>query len=96
MKKIGILSASDTELAPFLKHIQWIQIIEKAMLTFYVGHIEQMDIVAVYSGVCKVNAAIAVQLLIDIFHVHGIINGGTGGMDERVQIFDTVISDHLL
>lgn len=97
IKKLGILCASDTELTPFFKHILSMKTMKKAMLTFYAGYIGQMDIVAVYSGVCKVNAAIAAQLLIDIFHVDGIINGGTGGgMDESVQLFDTVISDKIV
>lgn len=39
------------------------------------------------------NAAIAVQILIDIFGVSLIINSGTaGGMDQKLEIFDTVIS----
>ncbi|MBS6645311.1 MAG: 5'-methylthioadenosine/S-adenosylhomocysteine nucleosidase [Clostridiaceae bacterium] len=97
MKKIGILCASDTELAPFLGYIQFPQIAEKAMLKFYSGKINQIDIVAVYSGVCKVNAAIAAQLLIDIFNVDSIVNAGTaGGMDESVLLFDTIISDRMV
>ena len=97
MKKIGILCASDTELAPFLGYIQSPPITEKAMLKFYSGKINQIDIVAVYSGVCKVNAAIAAQLLIDIFNVDSIVNAGTaGGMDESVLLFDTIISDRMV
>ena len=95
--KIGILCASDTELAPFLPRIQSPDITEKAMLKFYAGRIGEMDTIAVYSGVCKVNAAVAAQLLIDTFHVDGIINAGTaGGMAESVQLFDTVISDRIV
>ena len=46
-----------------------------------------------FSGVCKVNAAIAAQLLIDVFCVDIIINSGTaGGMEPELEIFDTVIS----
>ncbi len=101
MKKIGILCASDTELEPFLTHIAFSQVTEKAMLKFYSqGALKnggEISIVAVYSGVCKVNASIAAQLLIDVFHVDCIINAGTaGGMDESVQLFDTVISDRML
>lgn len=97
MKKIGILCASDTELAPFLKYIRSCETTEKAMLTFYEGTIHQTEVTAVYSGVCKVNAAIAAQLLIDVFHVDCIINGGTaGGMEESVQLFDTVISERVI
>lgn len=97
MKKIGILCASDTELAPFLNRIAFPQVTEKAMLKFYMGHIKETEVVAVYSGVCKVNAAIAAQLLIDLFRVDGMINAGTaGGMDEGVELFDTVISERMV
>lgn len=97
MKKIGILCASDTELAPFLNYIRNYKITEKAMLKFYEGIMKQVDVVAVYSGVCKVNAAVAAQLLIDVYHVDCIINGGTaGGMEESVQLFDTVISERVI
>lgn len=101
MKKVGILCASDTELEPFLSHIAFHQVTKRAMLKFYSqGILEdsgEIGIVAVYSGVCKVNAAIAAQLLIDIFHVDYMINAGTaGGMDESVRLFDTVISDRMI
>ena len=63
------------------------------MLNCYDGEICGVPVTALYSGVCKVNAAIAAQVLIDFFQVGAIINAGTaGGMDERLQVFDTVIS----
>ena len=97
MKKIGILCAGDTELAPFLEHMKGQQITEKAMLKFHTGTINHVNVSAVYSGVCKVTAAIAAQLLIDMFHVDLIINAGTaGGMKEGVQLFDTVISERVI
>lgn len=97
MKHIGILCAGDTELAPFLEHMKGQQITEKAMLKFHTGTIIHVNVSAVYSGVCKVNAAIAAQLLIDMFHVDLIINAGTaGGMKEGVQLFDTVISERVI
>ena len=97
MKHIGILCAGDTELAPFLEHMKGQQITEKAMLKFHTGTINHVNVSAVYSGVCKVNAAIAAKLLIDMFHVDLIINAGTaGGMKEGVQLFDTVISERVI
>ena len=94
MGKIGILCASDTELEPFFKYIKCSEIYEKAMLKFYSGKIKNIDVIAVYSGVCKVNAAIAAQLLIDMFGVELIIKSGTaGGIDKDVKLFDTVISE---
>ena len=57
----------------------------------------ETDVVAVYSGVCKVNAAVAAQILIDAFHTDVIINAGTaGGIDEQVQLFDTIIGDRMI
>jgi len=91
--KIGILCAGDRELAPFLPHIENEITSEKAMLTVHEGTVHGMNIAALYSGVCKVNAAIAAQILIDHFHTDLIVNAGTcGGMDPSLDLFDTVIS----
>ena len=91
--KVGIICAGDTELAPFLPIIQDCVITEKAMLKIYEGKIADVDIVTLFSGVCKVNAAIATQILIDTYHVDLVINAGVaGGMDPKLDIFDTVIS----
>ena len=66
------------------------------MLVFHCGNIDRVEVVLLYSGVCKVNAAIAAQLLIDCFAVDCIINAGTaGGIQEQVQLFDTVISERI-
>ena len=91
--KVGILCAGDTEAAPFLDKVGKGRITEKAMLKFYEGTIEGVEVVTLFSGVCKVNAAIAAQIMIDTFHADVIINAGTaGGMHPEVNIFDTVIS----
>ena len=93
MQRIGIICAGDRELEPFLPHIENVSITEKALLKFHEGTIKGLQIAALYSGVGKVNAAIATQILIDTYHVKAIINAGTaGGMDESLRIFDTVIS----
>lgn len=94
MKKVGILCAGDTELAPFLRAMEIRSVREKALLKFYEGTIGKICAVAVYSGVCKVNAAIAAELLIEIFAVDAVVNAGTaGGVDPKVKLFDTVIAE---
>ena len=91
--KIGILCAGDDELAPFLPQIKEMKITEKAMLRFYEGKLAGTDVVTLYSGVCKVNAAIATQILIDTFGVSAVINAGTAGaIDEKLNLFDTVVA----
>lgn len=93
-KKIAIVCAGDREFAPFLPHIQNHVISERAMLRFYEGMLCGTPVVALFTGVCKVNAAIAAQILIDHFHVDAMINAGTaGGIDPAVQLFDTVITE---
>ncbi|OUN27749.1 5'-methylthioadenosine/S-adenosylhomocysteine nucleosidase [Blautia sp. An81] len=91
--KIGIICAGDEELSSFLPLIKDCKTVDKAMLKFHIGRIAGMEVVALFSGVCKVNAAIGSQLLIDVFGVDMIINSGTaGGMEPDLEIFDTVIS----
>ena len=63
------------------------------MLKFHEGTISDVEVVVLFSGVCKVNAAIATQILIDTYYVNIIINAGTaGGMNHELEVFDTVIS----
>ena len=91
--KTGIICASENELAPFLDDFQEHSVVEKAMLKIHIGKIGAHDIVLLYCGVCKVNAAIAAQIVIDDFNVDAIINAGVaGGMDRRLKILDTVVS----
>lgn len=91
--RIGIICAGDEELFPFLSLLKDCKITEKAMLKFYTGQIAGAEVTALFSGVCKVNAAIGAQLLLDVFGVDMIINSGTaGGMDPHLEILDTVIS----
>ena len=91
--KIGIICAGDEELSPFLPMIKDCKTVEKAMLKFYAGRIDSIEVIALFSGVCKVNAAIGTQLLVDLFSADMIINSGTaGGMNPGLDIFDTVIS----
>ena len=94
--RVGIICAGDTELAPFLPIIEDCKTTEKAMLKFYEGTIRGVDVVVLYSGVCKVNAAIAAQILVDTYHADCIINAGVaGGMSAKLGIFDTAISTEI-
>lgn len=96
MSRIGVLCAIDRELSPFLEKLQPKPLPPQAMLTFYQGSLGDHQLILVRCGVCKVNAAIAAQALIDRFQVDLLINSGTaGGIDPSVQLFDTVISEKI-
>lgn len=91
--KVGIICACEIELVPFIPHIQNSVVSEKAMLKVHEGTVGGINVAALFCGVCKVNAALATQILIDVYKVDVIINSGSaGGMDTALNIFDTVIS----
>lgn len=91
--KIGIICAGDRELKPFLTDIAETSVVEKAMLKFHIGTVGDKEVVALFCGVGKVNAALATQILIDTFNVDKVINAGTaGGIAPELKIFDTVVS----
>lgn len=91
--KIGILCASDTELEPFLQQAQITQETEACMLRVYEGNLEGRQVALLYSGVCKVNAAIAAQLLIHRFQTDAVINAGVaGGIAREAALFDTIVA----
>ena len=65
--RIGVIGPSEDEIMPFIKKIYNKKVDCFAELTFYSGDYEEVEVVALYCGVCKVNAAIAAQILIDRF-----------------------------
>ena len=91
--RIGIIGPSEDEIIPFIEQMEVKKVESIAMLKFYSGKFNNIEVVALYCGVCKVNAAIATQILIDKFNVTNIIvTGVAGGIDNRLRIGDTVIS----
>lgn len=72
MRKIGILCAVELEMLPYRRVLRNLSICNKARLTFYMGTIDNIEVVVLCSGVGKVNAAIATQLLIEYFKVSNI------------------------
>jgi len=94
--RIGIIGPTEKEIQPFIDKIKDKKLCEKAMLKFYSGIYEGVEVVAVLCGVCKVNAAIATQILIDSFEVTQIIlTGVAGALNKKLKIGDTVISNEI-
>lgn len=90
--KVGIISAVENELAPIVELIEDKSVSSRARLEIYEGKIEGVDVAAVVCGVCKVNAALSAQVLVDCCGADMVINAGTaGGMDPVLGLFDTVI-----
>jgi len=92
----GIIGAMDEEVNILKNSIDLDSIYQRAGLFFYAGKLNTKKVVIVRSGIGKVNAAVATQILIDIFHTNKIINTGVaGGLNENLQIGDIVIAKSL-
>ncbi len=94
--RIGVIGPTEREIIPFINKISNKKICEQAMLKFYSGVFEGVEVVAVFCGVCKVNAAIATQILISRFEVtHIVLTGVAGALNKQLQIGDIVISNEI-
>ena len=97
MNKIGIIGAMEEEITLVKELMNDITISEIAGLTFYMGRINDTDLVVVRSGIGKVNAAMCTQILIDRFEVKAIINiGVAGAIADDLEIGDIVLSTKLI
>lgn len=94
--RIGIIGPTENEVMPFVSKIESKELHRHAMTNFYTCKYENVDVVAAFSGMCKVNAAIATQIMIDRFDVtHIILTGVAGALDESLQIGDIVIANEI-
>lgn len=94
MNKIGIIGAMEIEVSTLKKAMSMEQIVTKAGMDFYEGILEGTSVVVVRSGVGKVNAAICVQILADLFHVTHIINTGVAGsLNADLDIGEILVSE---
>lgn len=93
MSKIGIIGAMELEVEELKSKMTVSRIVEKAGMEFHEGTLEGADVVIVRSGVGKVNAALCVQILADVFQVTHIINTGVAGsLNAKLDIGDILIS----
>ncbi|PKM59065.1 MAG: 5'-methylthioadenosine/adenosylhomocysteine nucleosidase [Firmicutes bacterium HGW-Firmicutes-4] len=91
---IGIIAAMDSEVRDIKSAMEDGIKIHHGGMTFFKGKLHQKEVIAVKSGVGKVNAAICTQILIDIFKVNTIINVGVAGaVHPDLEIGDIVISE---
>ena len=93
MKKIGIIGAMELEVETLKAHMTTTNITTKANMEFHEGTLNGTPVVIVRSGVGKVNAALCVQILADLFEVTAIINTGVAGsLNAALDIGDILIS----
>lgn len=91
--RLGIIAPTENEIIPFIDYMRDYHIEKCVMLDVTIGRYLKLDVVALFCGVCKVNAAISAQMLIDKFNVtHIIVIGVSGAINADLNILDTVIA----
>ena len=97
MKYIGIVVAVAEEFEAVKNNMQNFETKDILGLTFIIGKIGEVDGILVKSGVGKVNAARATQILIDKFPIEYIINlGVAGGLNYKLKLGDIIIGETLV
>lgn len=97
MKKLGIIGAMDVEVTRLKEQLADARETEKAGAVFCEGILRGLPVVIVRCGVGKVNAALCVQIMVDMFNVTHIVNTGiAGSLDAALDIGDIAISTDLL
>ncbi len=93
MKKIGIIGAMELEVEELKSKMTVSNIVKKANMDFYEGTLNGAPVVIVRSGIGKVNAALCVQILVDVFDITHVINTGVAGsLNAKLDIGDILIS----
>ena len=93
MTKIGIIGAMELEVEQLKKEMTVASVIKKAGMDFFEGTLNDVPVVVVRSGIGKVNAALCVQILADVFRVSHVINTGVAGsLNAKLDIGDILIS----
>lgn len=93
MKKIGIIGAMEPEVAELKSHMSIERTVKKASMEFAEGTLKGVPVVVCQCGIGKVNAALSLQILSDLFEVTAVINtGAAGSLNNDLNIGDILIS----
>ena len=93
MKKIGIIGAMELEVEELKSRLVGEKVTKKAGMDFHEGFLGGAPVVIVRCGIGKVNAALCVQILADLFEVTHVINTGVAGsLNAKLDIGDILIS----
>ena len=93
--KIAIIAAMSKELQLLLPLIQCHSTVTINNYEYHLGNIAGHDVIAVQSGIGKVNAAVATLTLVENFHPALVINTGVAGGTGATKVLDVVIPDRI-
>ncbi len=91
--KLGIIGAMEQEIETLLGHLENKTAVTHAGTAFYAGTLQGVEAVVVQCGIGKVNAALCVQMLCDLYGITHVVNTGiAGSLNPELDIGDLVIS----
>lgn len=91
--KLGVIGAMELEVEALRAALVGARSTQRASMTFYEGALRGLPCVVVRCGIGKVNAALCVQLLRDLFGVTHVLNTGVAGsLSAQLDIGDIVVS----
>ena len=97
MKKIGIIGAMTIEVETLCAKLENMRRTDRAGMRFCEGKLHGAAVVICQSGIGKVNAALCVQIMADLFGVTHVINTGiAGSLDPELDIGEIAISTDLI
>ena len=92
--KIGIIGAMEVEVSALKEAMNVDRVVTKAGMDFYEGKLQGTPSVVVQCGVGKVNAAMCVQILADLFQITHVLNTGVAGsLNVDLDIEDILVSE---
>ncbi|MFZ5979796.1 MAG: 5'-methylthioadenosine/adenosylhomocysteine nucleosidase [Candidatus Zixiibacteriota bacterium] len=90
---IGLISALEEEIALLKENLENERVVVHSGLEFRLGNLAGQEVVLLKSGVGKVNAAVATQVLIDRFRARAVVfTGLAGALVTHLRPRDVVIS----
>ena len=97
MKKIGIIGAMEVEIDTLRAAMSLASTKEISGMTFYEGTLDGVQIVLVRSGIGKVFASMAAEIMAVLYEVDALINTGVGGgIAEGLSIGEVVLATKLV
>ena len=94
---IGIIGAMDSEIEVLVKKLTIKQQKVISNNRYYLGNLENKDVIIVRAGIGKVNAAITAQILVSVFNISSIIfTGIAGGVSHQLKPLDMVIATSVI
>ena len=100
MAKIGIIGAMELEVDALKAAMEVKNTVTRAGMEFKEGTLNGADVVVVRSGIGKVNAALCVQILVDLFQITHVINTGVAGSKDAIHhdvdatVFGYTLGEH--